>query len=152
MESKLETPSFDSIRGRYVGLRPGARDQSDYIIKRDGARVTVAGIRSTGLTASLAIGERALALVEEVLPRCAVPAPRGFALPSLDELRASYEGDTSEGTVAISGERVAVTHPQTRFGLCCAVEARAPRIKRRVDGAETALALVGELRGRAPTR
>merc|ERR1712091_579352 len=116
MESKLETPSFDSIRGRYVGLRPGARDQSDYIIKRDGARVTVAGIRSTGLTASLAIGERALALVEEVLPRCAVPAPRGFALPSLDELRASYEGDHREGTVLISGERVAVTHPQTRFG------------------------------------
>ena len=63
----LGVSSFDSIRGRYVGLRPGARDQSDYIIKRDGARVTVAGIRSTGLTASLAIGERALGLVEEVL-------------------------------------------------------------------------------------
>ena len=72
----LGVSSFDAIRGRYVGLRPGARDQSDYIIRRDGARVTVAGIRSTGLTASLAIGERALALVEEVLPRCAVPAPQ----------------------------------------------------------------------------
>jgi thiamine kinase-like enzyme len=147
----LGVSSFDSIRGRYVGLRPGARDQSDYIIRRDGARVTVAGIRSTGLTASLAIGERALALVEEVLPRCAVPAPRGFALPSLDELRASYEGDTSAGTVLISGERIAVTHPQTRFGLCRAVAPKAPRLQREVDGAEAALSLVEELRGRAPT-
>ena len=147
----LGVSSFDSIRGRYVGLRPGARDQSDYIIRRDGARVTVAGIRSTGLTASLAIGERALALVEEVLPRCAVPAPRGFALPSLDELRASYEGDTSAGTVLISGERVAVTHPQTRFGLCRAVAPKAPRLQRHVNSAEAALSLVEELRGRAPT-
>ena len=147
----LGVSSFDSIRGRYVGLRPGARDQSDYIIRRDGARVTVAGIRSTGLTASLAIGERALALVEEVLPRCAVPAPRGFALPSLDELRASYEGDTSAGTVLISGDRVDVTHPQTRFGLCRAVAPKAPRLQRHVNSAEAARALVGELRGRAPT-
>ena len=114
--------------------------------------MTVAGIRSTGLTASLAIGERALALVEEVLPRCAVPAPRGFALPSLDELRASYEGDTSAGTVSIGdGERIAVTHPQTRFGLCRAVAPKAPRLQRHVNSAEAALSLVEELRGRAPT-
>ena len=86
---------FDAHEDEVICAR--ARDQSDYIIRRDGARVTVAGIRSTGLTASLAIGERALALVEEVLPRCAVPTPQGFALPSLDELRASYEGDASAG-------------------------------------------------------
>ena len=49
------------------------------------------------------------------------------------------------------GERIAVTHPQTRFGLCRAVAPKAPRFQRHVDGAEAALALVGELRGRAPT-
>jgi glycerol-3-phosphate dehydrogenase len=141
----LGVVSFAGICGRYVGLRPGTKDQSDYVIRRDGAFVTVAGIRSTGLTASLAIGERALALVEEVLPLCASVDPRGFALPSLSELRASYEGDERAGSVRIGDERVSVTHPQTRFGLCRAQSADAPRVPRRVDGAEAALAVVREL-------
>ena len=56
------------------------------------------------------------------------------------------------GSAAVRGERVAVTHPQTRFGLCRAVAPKAPRLPRHVNSAEAARALVGELRGRAPTR
>jgi glycerol-3-phosphate dehydrogenase len=47
----------------YVGLRT-ATDQPDYRIEADGRYVCVAGIRSTGLTASLAIAEHVRGMLE----------------------------------------------------------------------------------------
>ena len=146
----LGVSSFDSIRGRYVGLRPGARDQSDYIIRRDGARVTVAGIRSTGLTASLAIGERALALVEEVLPAARCPR-RGASRCRRSTSCGRPTRATRVRARCPSPASASRTHPQTRFGLCRAVAPKAPRLQRHVNSAEAALSLVEELRGRAPT-
>ena len=54
------------VTATYAGLRP-ASDKSDYIIEADKARhwITVAGIRSTGLTSALGIGDYVAGLVEE---------------------------------------------------------------------------------------
>jgi glycerol-3-phosphate dehydrogenase len=52
----------------YAGLRPAGRDGANYWIAHSGAcpgLVNVAAIRSTGLTASLGIGEYVVALLAE---------------------------------------------------------------------------------------
>ena len=56
----------EPITATYAGLRP-ASDRSDYIIEAvpDRAWVTVAGIRSTGLTAALGIADYVTELVAE---------------------------------------------------------------------------------------
>jgi glycerol-3-phosphate dehydrogenase len=49
----------------YAGLRPAGRDGANYVVRRSGADerlIHAAAIRSTGLTASLAIAERVVAL------------------------------------------------------------------------------------------
>ena len=69
-------------------LRPGARDQSDYIIRRDGAR-HCGGHPVDSLTASWPSASRRWRWSRRCCP--AARCPRcGAALPSLDELRASY--------------------------------------------------------------
>jgi glycerol-3-phosphate dehydrogenase len=55
--------NFD-VTATYAGLR-AATQHSDYCIARDGAAVTLGGIRSTGLTAALAIAEHTLELLRE---------------------------------------------------------------------------------------
>lgn len=49
----------------YAGLRPAGRDGANYVVRRsdaDGRLIHAAAIRSTGLTAALAIAERVVAL------------------------------------------------------------------------------------------
>ena len=70
----------------YVGLRT-ATERKDYRIERNGRYVCAAGIRSTGLTASLAIAEHVRGELEagglELLPRDSTPA---FRMPNIGEI------------------------------------------------------------------
>lgn len=58
--------AHEPVTATYAGLRP-ASDRSDYIIDMDAREgwITVAGIRSTGLTAALGIGAHVVGLIEE---------------------------------------------------------------------------------------
>lgn len=66
----------------YAGLRPAGRDGANYLVGRSRANprlVNVAAIRSTGLSASLGIGEHVAALVAPGRPAAPLgraPAPR----------------------------------------------------------------------------
>jgi glycerol-3-phosphate dehydrogenase len=121
----------DALVGEYVGVRPGT-DRRDYQIHLTPHRrwIAVAGIRSTGLTASLGIGDHVRRLLQ-----CVLPAPptdertiRTTPMPSIDELVAGYQAEKNSGNcnsrdhrqggyVRIHGRRYRVTHPLTRFGL-----------------------------------
>ncbi len=78
----------EEITASYAGLR-AAIDSGDYLIEVDAAAgyVVVGGIRSTGLTASLAIGEYVVALLEKaglaLDPRRDLPAT--VHMPNLGE-------------------------------------------------------------------
>ena len=71
----------------YAGLRPAGRDGANYVVRRseaDSRLIHAAAIRSTGLTAALAIAERVVALaglgdVEETPLRAGAPWVRGDA-------------------------------------------------------------------------
>lgn len=54
----------EEVTAVYAGLR-AATEHSDYVIERDGTHVLVGGIRSTGLTASLAIADHVTALLAD---------------------------------------------------------------------------------------
>lgn len=103
--------------GEFVGIRP-ATDKRDYQIFLSAIRpwVAVAGIRSTGLTASLGIGRHVVNLLESVLP---VPTKPGYIrtapLPHVRDLINVYKSN-SDGLVMIHGHIYKVTHPLTRFG------------------------------------
>mmetsp|Transcript_13411 Transcript_13411/g.19733 ORF Transcript_13411/g.19733 Transcript_13411/m.19733 type:complete len:504 (-) Transcript_13411:40-1551(-) len=109
----------DQVVGEYVGIRPGTREHRDYQIYMDGRHnwIVAAGIRSTGLTASLGIGRH----VANMLASCLLPAPepmqhiRTTPLPAVSELVANYHGN-KEGLVLINGYLYRVTHPLTILG------------------------------------
>jgi glycerol-3-phosphate dehydrogenase len=65
----------------YVGLRT-ASDNPDYRISVDDGYACVAGIRSTGLTASMAIAEHVRAELVDAQPKSEVPAVR---MPNIGE-------------------------------------------------------------------
>ena len=70
--------------GAYAGLRPAGRAGANYVIEPSGTLpglLHVAAIRSTGLSASLAIGEYVVGMLAE-LGRIAPGAPRRLPLPS----------------------------------------------------------------------
>ncbi|KAG9403331.1 hypothetical protein AC1031_005976 [Aphanomyces cochlioides] len=114
------------IVGSYAGLRP-ATEHRDYQIDFDQARhwVTVGGIRSTGATASLAIGEYVGSLVASAAPPRLKQSVVEFRLPSLQEL-ADHHLDISSNTIELGEHRHALTHPISRFGL---VKLRDPSLK-----------------------
>lgn len=99
-------PSMRSARpvGLYAGLRPATQHQ-DYCINIDLARgwVTVGGIRSTGLTCSLAISQY---IAEAMVPNY-TPA----TLPTMPNPQ--VEGDM----VRIGSKLYRPTHPLSRLGL-----------------------------------
>ena len=78
-------PALDGLEpvASYAGLRPAGRDGANYLIGHSSTcrgLVNVAAIRSTGLTASLAIGEHAAGLVAELgLEPAPPPEPRTVA-------------------------------------------------------------------------
>jgi glycerol-3-phosphate dehydrogenase len=65
----------------YVGLR-AATEHGDYQLNAEDGYVCVGGIRSTGLTASLAIAEH----VRELLGIARQPAPPELRMPNIGEL------------------------------------------------------------------
>jgi glycerol-3-phosphate dehydrogenase len=65
----------------YVGLR-AATEHADYQLTLDDGYVCAGGIRSTGLTASLAIAEH----VRELLGVDTKPAPPDLTMPNIGEL------------------------------------------------------------------
>ena len=99
--------------GSYSGIRP-ATEYSDYQIKRDPQTkwTYVGGIRSTGYSASSAIGEYVADLVSE---RTEAPQKFQRKMPSLEELRKNY--DENDQTTIVYDKRVKVTHPISIFGL-----------------------------------
>ena len=118
------------VVGTYSGIRPGTT-QRDYIIRanHDDKWATVAGIRSTGLTAAPAIGAHVAQLVMGAPvchPNTAPPYPAAPLrpqpkhhlppLPPLEELARQYVA-RGDGTVEAWGMTVKVTHPISQHGL-----------------------------------
>uniref|UniRef100_A0A7S4K3F8 FAD dependent oxidoreductase domain-containing protein n=3 Tax=Guillardia theta TaxID=55529 RepID=A0A7S4K3F8_GUITH len=116
------------VAGSYAGLRP-ATEFRDYQIKgsEDENWITVAGIRSTGVSASLGIGQYVVSLLKRM--RQAPPAlkrdrslqPKNIkALPSPRELISNKlftHDDCGEMRVIMDGQVRMVSHPLARFGM-----------------------------------
>ena len=105
----------EEVTATYAGLR-AATEHSDYQVGMFGRYVRVAGIRSTGLTASLGIAEHVAGLLEEAgLPRKprAAGEPAAPRMPYLGEAgRRPYQdperiaADPAYGQIACHCERV----------------------------------------------
>uniref|UniRef100_A0A7S0L2V9 FAD dependent oxidoreductase domain-containing protein n=1 Tax=Coccolithus braarudii TaxID=221442 RepID=A0A7S0L2V9_9EUKA len=125
------------LAGTYAGLRPGTDASPDYQIGLSmnktpcGERapwITVGGIRSTGLTASLGIASHVAGLCNEALrlsggvPVLAERPPiYTTPLPPVEAIVASYH-ERGDGSVVIGDDTMEfgahyVTHPLTRAGF-----------------------------------
>ena len=106
----------EEVTAAYAGLR-AAIDHSDYLIEADGRQhyILVGGIRSTGLTAGMAIARYVTGLAGEagltLAPRAALPDPprmpnlgEAFTRPYRDAARIA--ADPAYGTVVCFCERV----------------------------------------------
>ena len=121
-----------AVAGTYAGLRPATDATSDYLIERapGSSWVSVGGVRSTGLTASLGIARHVARLCEEALQetgrdgeeRCRSPEPvRTTPLPPVDAIVQSFR-DRADGSVVFGEDEMGfgahhVTHPLTRAGF-----------------------------------
>jgi glycerol-3-phosphate dehydrogenase len=114
---------FDpAIVGEYVGIRPGT-SKRDYQIQLhcNANFITVGGIRSTGLSASLGIGRHVVQSLlcsivsrsEEELASLQHPSPT--PLPDVESLVEQYHR-RGDGTIYVDGHDYKVTHPLTRMG------------------------------------
>lgn len=112
-------PKADFV-GEYVGIRPGT-DKRDYQIHAypEQRWISAAGIRSTGLTASLGIGRY---VVQSLLPTMieishkTVCANTAVApLPSLENIIGDFK-ERGDGYVSLYGKEYRVTHPLTALG------------------------------------
>eukprot|EP00804_Cyclotella_cryptica_P002179 CCRYP_006575-RA/>CCRYP_006575-RA protein AED:0.40 eAED:0.40 QI:0/-1/0/1/-1/1/1/0/434 len=116
-------PDFDSnIVGEYVGIRPGSSKRDYQIHFHYAARfITVGGIRSTGLTASLGIGRHvAQCLLSAIVPPPQLPFDSSkqtcpTPLPEVKQLVEQYHL-RRDGTIVVGGYSYKVTHPLTKFG------------------------------------
>lgn len=104
--------------GEYVGIRPGT-DKRDYQIHVFPKKnwVAVAGIRSTGLTASLGIGNYVMRNLNMILDdeKSTLLSIVTTPLPSLDSLIEDFQS-RNDGYVEIHGFEYKVTHPLTKLG------------------------------------
>ena len=130
--SRILGPKFNKkqLVGQYVGIRPGTTKR-DYQINLHTKSnfITVGGIRSTGLTASLGIGRHVVqCLLSSIVP----PPPvedgddedeevrqsivhRPTPLPNVKEFVEQYH-QRGDGTIMIGGHGYKVTHPLTKLG------------------------------------
>jgi len=123
-----EFNSKPQLIGQYVGIRPGTTKR-DYQIQLHTKSnfITVGGIRSTGLTASLGIGRH---VVQCLLSSIVSPPPiedddeeelrqsilrHPTPLPNVKELVKQYH-QRGDGTIVIGGHVYKVTHPLTKLG------------------------------------
>eukprot|EP00536_Pseudo-nitzschia_multiseries_P004183 jgi/Psemu1/187503/e_gw1.68.103.1 len=112
-----------SCVGDYVGIRPGTNHRDYQIQLRPQQRwIAVAGIRSTGLTASLGIGNYVVRLLRCILedpPATETQPHRAIhttPLPALEELARDF-ATRGDGCCAIHGRPYRVTHPLTILGF-----------------------------------
>jgi glycerol-3-phosphate dehydrogenase len=142
--SKSNSSSSNYI-GEYVGIRPGT-SQRDYQIHSYPLTnwITVGGIRSTGLTASLGIGRYVARMVAPLLlitssvssstsssssvsllqndnyddsnTTSTSTSTSMCALPPLEEMVKEFHSSGDKESVTIHGHPYKVTHPITRFG------------------------------------
>jgi glycerol-3-phosphate dehydrogenase len=116
----------EEVTASYAGLR-AAIDRGDYLIDLDEDQryVLVGGIRSTGLTAGMAIAEHVMDLLEptelDLIPRDDLPAPP--LMPNIGEaaLRPYQEGDRiaadpAYGRMVCFCERVTAGEIRDAFG------------------------------------
>jgi len=109
------------VVGDYVGIRPGTNHRDYQIhLRPEKHWLVCAGIRSTGLTASLGIGRHVVQTLQSsgILPKI---SPRKtiktIPLPPVGELAKSYRASGKEESVTIHGFLYKVTHPLTRHGF-----------------------------------
>jgi glycerol-3-phosphate dehydrogenase len=103
--------------GSYVGIRPGT-DKRDYQIHATPGLnyIAAAGIRSTGLTASLGIGRHVVYLLGSFVPDPdSKPKILTTPLPSTSYLVRQYH-ERGKSCVCINGWLYRVTHPLTKMG------------------------------------
>jgi len=89
-----------SVSSVYAGARPSLKGLSDYYITYDASEqwLTVAGVRSTGLTSSVALGEYAvevLADAHRLVVRKDHPVPTGHAV------RAAFQSLVDKGILSV---------------------------------------------------
>lgn len=122
----------EEVTATYAGLR-AAHDQDDYVLAADaGSRYAVAGcIRSTGLTASMAIaeylGKLLVAAGLELVPRSDLPAPPQMPPIGEHQVRPFQDAelinaDPAYGTVICFCERV--TEGEIRDAMAATIPAR----------------------------
>ena len=106
----------EEVTASYAGLR-AATEHSDYVIEADATQryVVLGGIRSTGLTASMALAERACDLIEggglrlplkATVPRAPLMPNLGEAFPRPYQRVDLIEHDPAYGVVVCFCERV----------------------------------------------
>lgn len=122
--AKRIVPGIDTdvdFVGEYVGIRPGTehRDYQIHVYPED-QWIAVAGIRSTGLTASLGIGNYVVRSLSSILDTCQWGSSeeertvKTTPLPSLEQMVLDF--DNRQGEVQIHGHVYKVTHPLTQIG------------------------------------
>eukprot|EP00931_Biecheleriopsis_adriatica_P105274 TRINITY_DN79837_c0_g1_i1.p1 TRINITY_DN79837_c0_g1~~TRINITY_DN79837_c0_g1_i1.p1 ORF type:complete len:487 (+),score=67.40 TRINITY_DN79837_c0_g1_i1:110-1570(+) len=112
------------VAGCYSGLRPALEPSTwgmDYHISTSQeCWTTVAGMRSTGLSASLGIAstvvDRISMSLSRTSSRVASKVPLGPVLPRLSELAREFVSK-ADGTIDLGGRRFQVSHPITCIGL-----------------------------------
>jgi glycerol-3-phosphate dehydrogenase len=111
-------PDVDLV-GEYVGIRPGT-DHRDYQIHVYSQEkwIAAAGIRSTGLTAALGIGNYVVRCLKSIVdtsrPKRSELVVKTTPLPSLPTMVRDYHN--RNGEVEIHGNVYKVTHPLTKIG------------------------------------
>lgn len=119
---KKIVPNLDPVAdyvGEYVGIRPGT-DRRDYQIHAYPEKrwISAAGIRSTGLTASLGIGRY---VVKSLLPTVVDAMPESQAyyedapLPAAVDMIHEFN-QRGDGFITLYGREYRVTHPLTALG------------------------------------
>ena len=111
------------VVGEYVGIRPGT-SKRDYQIQLycHANFITVGGIRSTGLSASLGIGRHVVqSLLSSIVSRpeedlTSTQKQHTYTpLPNVESLVEQYHS-RGDGSVNVGGHDYRVTHPLTRMG------------------------------------
>ena len=121
------------IVGDYVGIRPGSnhRDYQIHLIPNQNW-LTCAGIRSTGLTASLGIGRHVVQLLQSVgmlsslSDRAKQHTTKTAPLPPVSVLAQAYRESGNRESISIDGYEYRVTHPLTRWGWAAGTGLAAP--------------------------
>ena len=163
---------LEEVTASYAGLR-AAIDRGDYLIEIDSAQryLLVGGIRSTGLTASMAIAEHVRGLLENAGLRCTARTdlPDAVSMPNIGEAfvrpyqdRQRIEQDPAYGSVVCFCERVtageirdacaSVIPPTDLDGLRRRTRAMNGRCQGFYCGAEVGLLLAEGTRSRAAVR